>query len=57
MALKLCNLVAVTAILLLAVPSYGAMALKPQLLWLLIADNPLAVPSYGAMALKRLASW
>ncbi len=37
----------------LAVPSYGAMALKRWFLLFLLVCNILAVPSYGAMALKH----
>ncbi len=36
----------------LAVPSYGAMALKPLYCGDVIGTQNLAVPSYGAMALK-----
>jgi len=45
----------VISFLALAVPSYGAMALKPMYDYLKQEKfNGLAVPSYGAMALKHL---
>src|SRR5713226_2578652 len=39
----------------LAVPSYGAMALKREHIGYQAAGEVLAVPSYGAMALKQRA--
>ncbi len=42
----------------LAVPSYGAMALKPPRQLYRLPPSKLAVPSYGAMALKHfLVGW
>ncbi len=57
MALKLCSDHQRSAARALAVPSYGAMALKQRLPSPAAMRPPtLAVPSYGAMALKPAAT-
>ncbi len=54
MALKPLVAAFVAALPALAVPSYGAMALKrTSTIEVKARHTPLAVPSYGAMALKR----
>ncbi len=53
MALKRSGVAVLARLAILAVPSYGAMALKPRITHMpAIIPNALAVPSYGAMALK-----